>query len=216
MGRKPQKAELFAYMNEERVGTLTRAANGRLEFSYAQSWIASSAGRALSLSMPLAEQVYTGDRVENYFDNLLPDSLPIRNRIQKSFRAGSNKGFDLLWHIGRDCVGALQLLPAALKADVQKIEAEPLSDTEIAATLRNYRTMPLGMSDDKGFRISVAGAQEKTALLNLSGKWHLPLGTTPTSHIVKLPIGQIEHSGMDLSDSVENEWLCHMILKGIN
>ncbi|MFO7811545.1 MAG: type II toxin-antitoxin system HipA family toxin [Pelovirga sp.] len=216
MGRKSQKAELFAYMNGERVGTLTRAANGRLEFSYAQSWIASSSGRALSLSMPLAEQAYTGDRVENYFDNLLPDSLPIRNRIQKSFRAASNKGFDLLWHIGRDCVGALQLLPAALKADVQKIEAEPLSDTEIAAILRNYRTMPLGMSDDKDFRISVAGAQEKTALLNLSGKWHLPLGTTPTSHIIKLPIGQIEHSGMDLSDSVENEWLCHMILKAFD
>lgn len=213
MGRKRQKAELFAYMNGEKVGTLTRSANGRLEFSYAQSWIASSSGRPLSLSMPLAEQVYTGDRVENYFDNLLPDSLPIRNRIQKRFRAASNKGFDLLWHIGRDCVGALQLLPATLKADVQKIEAEPLSDTEIAATLRNYRTMPLGMSDDKDFRISIAGAQEKTALLNLSGKWHLPLGTTPTSHIFKLPIGHIEHSGIDLSDSVENEWICHIILK---
>ncbi len=216
MGRKPLKAELFAYMNGERVGTLTRTANGRLEFSYAQSWIASSSGRPLSLSMPLAEQVYTGDRVENYFDNLLPDSLPIRNRIQKNFRAATNKGFDLLWHIGRDCVGALQLLPAAVKADVQKIEAEPLSDIEIAATLRNYRTMPLGMSDDKDFRISIAGAQEKTALLNLSGRWHRPLGATPTSHIFKLPIGHIEHSGIDLSDSVENEWLCHMILKAFD
>lgn len=59
----------------------------------------------------------------------------------------------------------------------------------------------------------MAGAQEKTAFLKLDGKWHLPLGATPTSHIFKLPIGHIDHSGMDLSDSVENEWLCHALLR---
>ncbi len=213
MGRKRLRAELFAYMNGEKVGKLTRAAGGRLEFSYDKSWLESSSGRPLSLSMPLAEQVYADDRVENYFDNLLPDSQPIRNRIQRHFGASSNSGFDLLWHVGRDCVGALQLIPEDQQVDVVKIEAEPLMDADIAAILNNYRTMPLGMRQDKNFRISVAGAQEKTALLKIDNQWHLPLGTTPTSHIFKLPIGHIEHSGMDLSDSVENEWLCHAILK---
>jgi serine/threonine-protein kinase HipA len=163
--------------------------------------------------MPLVEQAYSGDVVENYFDNLLPDSQSIRNRIQKRFKAKSNKGFDLLWHIGRDCVGALQLFPEDTSVDVKQIEAEPVSDAEIAGILQNYRTMPLGMQEDKDFRISVAGAQEKTALLRLDNKWHIPLKATPTSHIFKLPIGRIEHSNMDLSDSVENEWLCHAILK---
>jgi serine/threonine-protein kinase HipA len=212
MGRKRLKAELFAYMNGEKVGTLTRAANGRLNFSYDKTWLKSGSGRPLSLSMPLAEEVYTDDKVENYFDNLLPDSQPIRNRIQRHFGAASNKGFDLLWHVGRDCVGALQLIPEDQQVDIQKIEAEPLTDADVAAILKSYRTMPLGMRKDKDFRISVAGAQEKTALLKLAGKWHLPLGSTPTSHIFKLPIGHIEHSGMDLSDSVENEWLCHAVL----
>lgn len=216
MGRKRQRQELFAYMNGEKVGILTRAANGRLEFSYAGSWLTSSAGRPLSLSMPLTEQIYAGDRVENYFDNLLPDSLPIRNRIQKQFGAASSRGFDLLWHIGGDCVGALQLLPEDRQVDVRKIKADLLSESSIAAILNSYRTMPLGMREDKDFRISVAGAQEKTALLKIGDQWHLPLGTTPTSHILKLPIGQIEHSGMDLSDSVENEWLCHLILKAFD
>ncbi len=216
MGRKRLRAELFAYMNGEKVGKLTRAASGKLEFSYDKSWLESSSGRPLSLSMPLAEQVYADDRVENYFDNLLPDSQPIRNRIQRRFGATSNIGFDLLWHVGRDCVGALQLIPEDQQVEVQKIEAEPLKDADIAAILKNYRTMPLGMREDKNFRISVAGAQEKTALLKLADQWHLPLGTTPTSHIFKLPIGHIEHSGMDLSDSVENEWLCHTILKAFD
>lgn len=213
MGRKRLRRELFAYMNGEKVGKLIRASSGRLEFNYDKSWLESSSGRPLSLSMPLAEQVYADDRVENYFDNLLPDSQPIRNRIQRRLGASSNNGFELLWHVGRDCVGALQLIPEDQQVEVEKIEAEPLKDADIAAILKNYRTMPLGMREDKNFRISVAGAQEKTALLQIDNQWHLPLGTTPTSHIFKLPIGHIEHSGMDLSDSVENEWLCHAILK---
>ena len=62
------------------------------------------------------------------------------------------------------------------------------------------------------FRISIAGAQEKTALLKYKNKWCLPERYTPTSHIIKLPIGFIKHSGIDLSESVENEWLCLQIL----
>ncbi len=213
MGRKRQRSELFVYMNGERVGLLTRASSGKLEFRYDASWLNSKSGRPLSLSMTLAIQVYSGDVVENYFDNLLPDSQPIRNRIQKRFGARSNRGFDLLWHVGRDCTGAIQLSPEDTQTDIQKIESEHLNDAEIAETLKSYKTKPLGMTEDKEFRISVAGAQEKTALLKLGDEWHRPLGTTPTSHIVKLPIGRIEHGDLDLSDSVENEWICHAILK---
>ncbi|MEZ4484341.1 MAG: type II toxin-antitoxin system HipA family toxin [Syntrophotaleaceae bacterium] len=213
MGRKRQESELFVYMNGEKVGLLSRSSNGKLSFRYYAGWLGSRSGRPISLSMPLTEETYSGDIVENYFDNLLPDSQPIRNRIQKRFGAKSNRGFDLLWHIGRDCVGAIQLSPEDIEPDVRKIESEPLNDAKIAEILKNYRTMPLGMRAEKEFRISVAGAQEKTALLRLRNEWHLPLGTTPTSHIFKLPIGRIEHQDMDLSDSVENEWLCHTILK---
>ena len=204
---------LTVYLNGVRVGTLARAARG-LQFVYDTSWITSSASRPLSLSMPLRKEPYFGDVVENYFDNLLPDNQAIRNRIQTRFGSPSNRAFDLLWHTGRDCVGAVQLIPGdADVVDVRRIEATPVSDTEIAAILNNYRTMPLGMRPDSEFRISMAGAQEKTALLWLNDRWCLPSGSTPTSHILKLPIGTIAHSGMDLSESVENEWLCHLILR---
>ena len=213
MGRTRRSANLYVSMNGQSVGILSRAATGRLEFSYSEDWLRSEQGRPLSLSMPLGERIYTGDLVENFFDNLLPDSQPIRNRIQSRFGASSSRCFDLLWHVGRDCVGALQLTADEAPPEVRRIVAKPLTDSQIADTLRNYRTMPLGMRDDEDFRISIAGAQEKTALLRLDGQWQLPQGTTPTSHIFKLPIGRIEHSGMDLSNSVENEWLCHLLLK---
>lgn len=214
MPRPRVTRDLFVFMNGQKVGQLTRTTAGQLRFVYSTEWLQSDARRPLSLSMSLVQQAHTGDVVDNFFENLLPDSQPIRNRIQARFGAKSSRCFDLLWHVGRDCVGAIQLLPEdAAGIDVRRIDDEPLTDAEIVEILRNYRTMPLGMGGDNDFRISIAGAQEKTALLWKDNGWRRPLGVTPTSHIFKLPIGQIVHSGMDLTDSVENEWLCHLLFK---
>ena len=200
-------------MNGEEVGQLSVVALGQLQFSYSRTWRQSESGRSLSISLPLTAQAYRGAVVESFFDNLLPDNEAVRARMQSRFGALSNRCFDLLWHAGRDCVGAIQLLPEAEPApNIRKIEAHPLDDSAIANILKNYKSVPLGMvREDDDFRISIAGAQEKTALLRHNGQWCRPVGATPTSHIIKLPIGTIGQ--MDLSDSVENEWLCHMILK---
>ncbi len=60
------------------------------------------------------------------------------------------------------------------------------------------------------FRISVAGAREKTALLRMGEQWCIPQGATPTTHIIKLPIGEIKqpNATLDLRESVDNEYLC--------
>jgi serine/threonine-protein kinase HipA len=73
--------------------------------------------------------------------------------------------------------------------------------------LDNLAAAPLGLGDDQDFRISIAGAQEKTALLYWKKRWHKPLGTTATTHILKPQIGRLPN-GLDLSNSVENEYLC--------
>jgi len=206
-------ASLFIYMNGYEVGEYIQRRSGAQEFLYSDSWLERGGSIPLSLSLPLTDKRHKGDIVYNYFDNLLPDSNDIRNRIQASFGAKTNRAFDLLSTIGRDCVGAIQLLGERTKVDIKKITGTPLNEHEIAAELRNYKTLPLGMSRDQDFRISLAGAQEKTAMLMHDGQWQRPVGATPTTHIFKLPIGRIEHAGIDLSDSVENEWLCMEILR---
>lgn len=120
--------------------------------------------------------------------------------------------FDLLASIGHDCVGAIQLCRDDQAAQVKSIRSKVMSTNQIADLLRNYQQAPLGMnSADTDFRISIAGAQEKTALLLKKGRWHMPLGSTPTTHIFKLPIGFIAHQRIDLRNSCENEWLCSKI-----
>ncbi|VAW71251.1 Toxin HigB / Protein kinase domain of HipA [hydrothermal vent metagenome] len=205
-------ASLYVYMNGLVVGEYIQHKGGGQEFIYDDSWSDRRSAIPLSLSLPITQKHHKGETVYNYFDNLLPDNIDLRNRIQARFGATTNQAFDLLSYIGADCVGAIQLLTEPQPSNVKIIESEPVTSKAIADTLRNIRTKPLGMSDNSNFRISIAGAQEKTAFLRLNGKWHRPLNTTPTTHIFKLPIGKLEHSGIDLSDSVENEWLCLKIM----
>jgi serine/threonine-protein kinase HipA len=92
---------------------------------------------------------------------------------------------------------------------------------DVAAILRAVPTAagPLGDQSDENedFRISIAGAQEKTALLRIGNKWHRPVGATPTTHILKLPLGIVGGGlQLDLSDSVDNEWLCATLLEAMH
>lgn len=206
-----QTLTLNVSMNGFHVGDLTKDRSGALSFMYVSEWLETPGARPISLSLPLQHKIYTGNVVYNYFDNLLPDNKQIRDRIQARFKVSTSHPFDLLAAIGMDCVGAIQIVPQdEPPGDIHQIEGVPLDVSQISQLLNNYRTAPLGMTneDNEDFRISIAGAQEKTALLLKEDVWHRPKGTTPTTHIFKLPIGKIEHSGMDLSKSCENEWLC--------
>jgi serine/threonine-protein kinase HipA len=196
------------------LGHLEKTKTGGLIFTYDQTWLNTPGARPISLSLPLMEKQFSGDIVYNFFDNLLPDNPGIKSRIQSRFHAPTNQPFELLANIGKDCVGAIQILNEDALDFKHQILYQPLNEKEIAAILRNTQNDPLGMSIEANeFRISIAGAQEKTALLYWKNQWNRPLGTTPTTHIFKLPIGYIEHQNMDLSDSCENEWICSKIVE---
>jgi len=160
-----------------------------------------------------------GAPVENFFANLLPDSGAIRKRLAQRYSSGSEDTFDLLAAIGRDCVGAVQLLPVDEQpTGFDRIEGEVLSDEAVAALLRS--TVSNGQfasrDNDRDFRISIAGAQEKTALLRIGNNWLLPHGATPTTHIVKLPMGLVGNMQADMRTSVYNEWFCLKFMEALD
>ncbi len=207
-------ASLTVAMNGIEVGVLSVARSGAMAFHYLAEWVNRPGARAISLSLPLSTAPYRGAVVYNFFDNLLPDSESIRARMQARFRIPTRHPFDLLASIGRDCIGAIQLYPDHMAVpNVRRMTAEPLDEQAIESLLAGYQDAPLGMSRNDEFRISLAGAQEKTALLWYQGQWHRPSGSTPTSHILKLPIGFLDHSNIDLRQSGENEWLCLRLLE---
>ncbi len=219
MARPLRRRALAVWLNELRVGTWALAARGDHEFSYGDSWLLHPQARPISLSLPLAEPGYRyhGEVVASYFDNLLPDSSEIRQRIRSRYGASSLSAFDLLTCIGRDCVGAIQLLPEDEEpSPFGRIEGRPIDEHEIAAILKGLTALGAGGGRaDEEFRISLAGAQEKTALLRHEGGWLVPHGSTPTTHILKLPLGKIGGLGLDMTGSVENEWLCAKIVAAL-
>lgn len=214
MARRRARAPLDVFLNARHVGVLRREATGAIDFRYAPDWLGWSEAFPVSLSLPLREDRFVGQPVLNVFDNLLPDSDPIRRRIAERVGAEGADAFSLLSALGHDCVGALQFLPAGTDpGPAGQVAGTPLDEADIAEILANLASAPLGVGADEAFRISIAGAQEKTALLRQDGRWFKPIGTTATTHILKPRIGQLPN-GIDLSDSVENEYLCLRLLEG--
>ena len=216
MGRRSHSRALSVWTNGERVGSWSIPSRGDTEFKYAPEWIESVAGRPLSLSLPFTgKQALRGERVQNFFDNLLPDNDAIRRRLASRFKTASTDAFDLLQALGRDCVGAVQLLEIdESPADIHQITGTPMSESDVEKLLiqTTASAAQFNLEDQDDLRISLAGAQEKTALLYHDGRWMRPHGSTPTTHILKLPMGLVGHRQADFSTSVENEWLCMSLM----
>ena len=215
MARKKTHAPLNVLINGHLVGRLEKASNGAISFQYAASWLEWEHRFAVSLSLPLVPAAYRGGEVSAVFDNLLPDRDAVRRRLAERMGAQGTDSYSLLEAIGRDCVGAMQFLPDGEDAGEPYVKGEPVSDQDIEALLADLAQAPLGVDREQEFRISVAGAQEKTALLRMDKQWFRPIGTTPTTHILKPQLGQIPTSdGMiDMTDSVDNEHYCMKLMQ---
>lgn len=215
MARQRKNISLNVFLNGRLVGFLSRQASGAIDFKYDASWLEWENSLPVSLSLPLRDAQFSGAAVNAVFDNLLPDNYDIRRRLAMRAKAEGDDAYSLLAAVGRDCVGALQFLPIDIAIEpAGKLFGRSVDEAEIAEILNDLSNNPLGISSDKEFRISIAGAQEKTALLYWKNKWHVPHGTTATTHILKPAIGKLPN-GMDLSNSVENEYFCMKLTKAL-
>lgn len=225
MGGASHARTLVAWINGRRVGAWHSPARGDDEFEYDPAWLASDQYRPLSLSLPapVGGGRLRGKCVASYFDNLLPDSAPIRRRLQARFGVATPSAIDLLAAVGRDCAGALQLLPEReMPADSARIDGTPLGAAGVerelvcAASLP-AASMPIAAGPHRdaecgGLRVSLGGTEQKTALLRHRARWCRPNGATPSTHIFKLPARDGGGDQIDAGSSPDNEWLCLRLL----
>ena len=226
-GSKPNRgarypAPLVVWANGRKVGEWA-VREGEHRFQYAEEWVASPAAQRLSLSLPFTpgNVLHRGPVVASFFDNLLTDNNAIRRRLQGRFGTVSTEAFHLLAAVGGECAGAVQLLPRETPpTGSDRIDAIALDAAGVAraidAALASARVTrsPDDAENvvDTGPHGCLAGAQEKTALLQHNGKWFQPLNSTPTTHILKLPLGHFGSMHADMPDAVENEWLCSRVM----
>ena len=109
-----------------------------------------------------------------------------RRRLADRVHADGADAYSLLAKIGRDCVGALQFVPGGVIPEpAGSVKGRHVDDDYIAHKIGDLNATPLGVDEDEEFRISLAGAQEKTVLLLWNDKWHVPHGTTATTYTMK-------------------------------
>jgi serine/threonine-protein kinase HipA len=216
MATNSLRSQLIIWMNGIRVGVWSPPVSNASSLQYDPAWIESPERRVLSLSLPFTPGniPLRGKMVTDFFDNLLPDTEEIRRRIMTRYGTRSTKPFDLLSAIGRECVGAIQLLSEGETPEgFDRIEGEVLDEKGVEQALNAAISgSPLMAMNEEEFRISIAGAQEKTAFLFHKGCWWRPSGSTPTTHIFKLPLGLIGNLQVDMQGSVENEWISSRIM----
>lgn len=192
--------ELDVWLFAARVGTLTLV-DGRLAFCYEPSWLARPDAIALSTSLPLQSAPFDDRKTRPFFAGLLPEGQ-MRRLIAQQFQVSGQNDFALLNHIGGECAGAVtflklgQTLPVASGND----NVQWLSDEEVVAILDELPRRPMLAGKD-GFRLSLAGAQDKLPVVFDGTRLGLPLNGTQSSHILKPAIHAVE-------DSVINEGFC--------
>jgi len=187
--------------SENPVGVLVRDQRGGLAFAYDRAYVSQPGAISLSLSLPLTAEPFEEAVARPFFDNLLQErdgalsDIMAREGIARDDIAG------LLFHLGKDCAGALSVLPAGspptkVPGDYQK-DYQRLEDDRLIAivdSLHKRRRLPAGTDDP----YPLAGMQSKTALTllpdgSLAGP--LPGSGAPTTHILKVPDQEHIHDG---------------------
>jgi serine/threonine-protein kinase HipA len=187
------------------IARLLRRKGGRLLLHYDREWREAGGAFPLSLSMPLAAGEHDNKVVEPFLWGLLPDNETVLQRWGAKYQVSPRNVFDLISHVGEDCAGAAQFVPIERLDEVlsgANDQVDWLSDADIERRLRTLREDHAAwrLPRDTG-QFSLAGAQPKTALLYEDGRWGVPSGRIPTTHIFKPPTGQIE-------GHAENEHYC--------
>lgn len=188
---------LSVRLNGEPVGLLEQTKEGKLKFQYEDG------ARQISLSMPVEQQRFGNMPCEKFFGGLLPESEEAKKAIGKKFEANPRSTFSLLRAIGRDCAGAISFHnpeDPVVQDSLLEIKMHPLAEPEVEKHIKELPFKPL-FSGVEGLRLSLAGVQEKAAVCLLDGKIAIPLGGTPTTHVLKPSISRIP-------GSVQNEYIC--------
>jgi serine/threonine-protein kinase HipA len=144
----------------------------------------------------------------NFFENLLPegralDEAAASNKISKA------NSFGLLGALGRETAGALEILPSTALTDVPS-SRRLVSRDDLAERIRDRPYHPFTVWDGR-VRLSIAGYQDKLAVLEEDGQWFLVEGRRLAStHLLKP-----EPVNPALAGLTTNEHLCMSLARRI-
>lgn len=203
---------LVVHLGGRIAGHFSRRDADHIDFSYSSDWVdAWRAGQAhqISVSLPVSPSDVKLDATA-FVAGLLPDSARHRTLIAEELGIGDDPSdFAFLSRIGRDSAGALMILPEDQGVNRSAAPGvDWLSDAELADHLRSLPRRPLLIDEDEGIVLSLAGVNDKAAVIYRKGGIGLPKNGMPSTHIIKVDIPGLE-------DSIKTEFFCLELARNV-
>lgn len=174
---------LDVYLHNDLAGHLIQDEHGEMIFSYTKSWLDAPSSIPLSHSLPLQKGNFSRKQCRGFFAGILPEERK-RELIAKNLGISARNDFAMLEQIGGECAGAITFMPAGTPLPEHEKHYRKLSGKELATILKELPRRPL-LAGDEDIRMSLAGAQDKIAVLVSNGQISIPLGSAPSTHILK-------------------------------
>jgi serine/threonine-protein kinase HipA len=171
------------------VGYLWRDDLGKMAFRYDSVWIDDD-GFSISRSIPLQQSAFENTAAHHFFANLLPEGNA-RLHIVRDLKI-ADSDFELLREIGGECAGALSILPDDETPSIDN-DFQALSDVELSRIVRRRGLLLLNNKHTRHPRLSLAGAQDKLPVYQSGHKLYLPVGSSPSTHILKFEVPDYKH-----------------------
>ena len=187
------------------VGTISGSSSKDASFKYNLDYLANENSRAISINLPLKEEYFSPLETKTFFEGLLPEGFT-RHTLAGWLRVDENDYIELLSKLGKECLGAIKITND--EDDIGEAY-EALTTNDIYALAREGTSKAADLVIQA--HLSLAGATGKTGLMLSDGKWYLPKGSAPSSHIIK-------QSHVRFDSLIVNEQLCQIAAKqlGIN
>jgi serine/threonine-protein kinase HipA len=203
---------LAVHLQGSRIGTLISGTGPDFRFEYTPETVAmaGTGSIVLSESLPVQTGPFETGPSRAYFEGLLPESSR-REEIARRLRVSQNDGFRLLAEIGRECAGAVTIVPEEEQPDGPGDgSVEWLSPEQLADLVDQLPSRPLGIDIGAGkLRLSLAGVQRKLALVREGERFGIPGGDTPSTDLVKPQYSD------EYPDIAVNEMFCMSVAAAI-
>jgi len=176
---------MLVLLGGDEAAALGRRSDGALSLAYLPEYAGRSDATPLSRSLPLTALRHQSGNVESFFRGLLPENPELLAGLALDAGTSTRDVLGLLAHVGDDLPGAVRVRrhgnPSTGDGGVDWISLDEIASR--LASLTNSQSRASG--DYPHGRWSLAGAQAKLALRFEDGRWGIPWGIEPTTHILK-------------------------------
>ena len=163
------------------VGTINGDDAANACFAYLPEYLQESDAVAISISLPLREEPYSATQKARFFEGLLPEGFT-RRSVAQWMHVDESDYLSILHGLGRECLGAICITEPG---EELRASYEPITEQQVRELAAEGATKSAEIVTKS--HLSLTGASGKVGLYydSRNGKWFLPWGTAPSTHIVK-------------------------------